>query len=212
MAFKVGSTTVIDTNAEVVAERVDIDGATAETSFASGDFVLVYDPSAGVIRKGTIAISALVGPLGPQGATGPQGPAGSNGSDGPTGPTGPQGNAGPTGPTGPQGNAGPTGPTGPQGNAGPTGPTGPQGNAGPTGPGGPVPNGFNNVGAFSFGQAYSGGQQFNPGTTFTSNIAAARLVGNAVGNTGNYGGGTWRWMGGNVSFYQNATAVCYRVS
>jgi hypothetical protein len=212
MAFKVGSTTVIDTNAEVVAERVDIDGATAETSFASGDFVLVYDTSAGVIRKGTIANSALVGPQGPQGATGPQGPAGSNGSDGPTGPTGPQGNAGPTGPTGPQGNAGPTGPTGPQGNAGPTGPTGPQGNAGPTGPGGPVPNGFNNVGAFSFGQAYSGGSQFNPGSTFTSNIAAARLVGNAVGNTGNYGGGTWRWMGGNVSFYQNATAVCYRVS
>ena len=34
MAFKVGSTTVIDSNADVVAERVDIDDATAETSFA----------------------------------------------------------------------------------------------------------------------------------------------------------------------------------
>lgn len=220
MAFKVGSTTVIDTNAEVVAERVDIDGATAETTFASGDFVLVYDTSAGVIRKGTIQNSALVGPTGPQGSTGPQGPAGNNGAAGPTGPQGPAGNdgaTGPTGPQGPQGNAGPPGPTGPTGPQGNTGPQGPQGPTGPQGPGGPVPNGFNNPGAFVFG-THTLQYPANPGTTFSptnnNRVTATRIFGQQNQAQGpGYSGGTWRWMGGRATNYnQGSTGVWYRIS
>lgn len=54
----------------------------------------------------------LIGPQGPQGATGPQGPQGAQGD---TGPRGPQGVQGDTGAQGPQGIQGATGPQGPQG-------------------------------------------------------------------------------------------------
>ncbi|WP_051313614.1 collagen-like protein [Sporocytophaga myxococcoides] len=47
--------------------------------------------------------SSIPGPVGPQGAAGPQGATGPQGPAGPTGATGPQGPAGPTGATGPQG-------------------------------------------------------------------------------------------------------------
>ena len=70
MAFKVGSTTVVDDSANVVAAQLDINGATAETSFQGGDSVLVYDSSAGVIRKGTITNAALQGPTGRPGRMG----------------------------------------------------------------------------------------------------------------------------------------------
>ena len=105
MAFKVGSTTVVDDNGKVSAAQLDITNATAETSIQGADEVLVFDSSAGAIRKATITNSALVGPTGPTGSTGPTGPAGSNGSPGPTGPSG---GTGPTGPTGPTGATGPT--------------------------------------------------------------------------------------------------------
>lgn len=107
MAFKVGSTTVVDDNGKIAASQLDITNATAESSIVGADEVLVYDASAGEIRKATITNSALVGPTGPTGSTGPTGPNGSNGSNGPTGPTGP------TGPSGSNGSTGPTGPTGP---------------------------------------------------------------------------------------------------
>jgi len=136
MAFKVGSTTVVDDNGKVAASQLDITNATAETSIAGGDEVLVYDASAGVIRKATITNAAIVGPTGP---TGPTGSDGADGPTGPTGPTGPQGIAGPTGPTGPNGSTGPTGPTGPSGGTGPTG---------PTGPAGPTNTGLNQVGTY----------------------------------------------------------------
>jgi len=86
MAFKVGATTVVDDSAKVAAEQIDITNATAETSFQGADEVLVYDSSAGVIRKGTITNAALQGPTGPTGADGPTGPTGSTGPTGPTGP------------------------------------------------------------------------------------------------------------------------------
>ena len=225
MAFKVGSTTVIDTNAEVVAERVDIDGATAETSFATSDFVLIYDASANAIRKGTIANSALVGPTGPTGSTGPQGNLGPTGPTGPQGPAGNNGATGPTGPTGSQGNAGPpgsTGPTGPQGNAGPTGPTGPQGNAGPTGPtgpGGPVPTGFNSAGAPVMVRLSTGGYNLGPGSTMSASgnsqytIRAAGVQDNwTVQHGPNYTSGTWRNMGKSLSVYETKTQMFQRVS
>lgn len=132
MAFKVGSTTVVDDNGKVSAAQLDITNATAETSIQGADEVLVFDSSAGAIRKATITNSALVGPTGPTGPTGSTGPAGSNGSQGPAGPTGPTGSTGPTGPTGPAGSNGSPGPTGPSGGTGPTGPTGPTGATGPT--------------------------------------------------------------------------------
>lgn len=100
MAFKVGSTTVVDDNGKVAASQLDITNATAETSIAGGDEVLVYDASAGVIRKATITNAAIVGP------TGPTGPDGADGATGPTGPTGPSGSTGPTGATGPTGPSG----------------------------------------------------------------------------------------------------------
>ncbi len=77
MAFKVGSTTVVDDNGKVAAAQLDITNATAETSIAGADEVLVFDSSAGAIRKATITNSALVGPTGP---TGPTGPAGNSNS------------------------------------------------------------------------------------------------------------------------------------
>lgn len=202
MAFKVGSTTVVDDSANVVAAQLDINGATAETSFQGGDSVLVYDSSAGVIRKGTITNAALVGPQGP---TGPQGPAGANGADGPTGPTGPQGNAGPTGPTGPQGNQGPTGP---------------QGNTGPQGPGGPTPNGYNNTGAFVMARYYTGASNLGNGSTFSpTNFDARQIKPSGISDTGqgsnsggSYTGGTWRNMGKSMGVYEHRNQVFYRVS
>ena len=62
MAFKVGSTTVVDDNGKVAASQLDITNATAESSIVGADEVLVYDASAGEIRKATITNSALVGP------------------------------------------------------------------------------------------------------------------------------------------------------
>ena len=222
MAFKVGSTTVIDTNAEVIAERVDIDGATAEVNFATDDFVLIYDVSANVIRKGTIQNSALVGPTGPQGSAGPTGPTGATGPTGPTGPQGPQGNAGPPGNNGA---TGPTGATGPPGNAGPPGPqgpTGPTGPPGPQGPGGPLPNGANNVGATIFGFRYFHTSRPETGSTYSPSnddkLRAIRIVNNtnnlATTNDGNSNlvGGTWRWMAGRPGNYEAPGGVSQRVS
>ena len=73
MAFKVGSTTVVDDNGKVAASQLDITNATAESSIVGADEVLVYDASAGEIRKATITNSALVGPTGPTGPTGSTG-------------------------------------------------------------------------------------------------------------------------------------------
>ena len=56
MAFKVGSTTVVDDNGKVAASQLDITNATAESSIVGADEVLVYDASAGEIRKATITI------------------------------------------------------------------------------------------------------------------------------------------------------------
>lgn len=83
--------------------------------------------------------SAVIGPPGNVGPTGPQGdastvpgPTGPSGADSTVaGPTGPQGDVGPTGPQGDASTV--AGPTGPQGDVGPTGS---QGDAGPTGPAG----------------------------------------------------------------------------
>lgn len=103
----------------------------------------------------TVDLGLVVGPTGPQGASGLQGPTGPKGATGPVGPAGPKGNTGPagakgatgpTGPTGPRGATGPTGPTGPKGATGAkgdtgvkgaVGPTGPKGDTGPAGPTGP---------------------------------------------------------------------------
>ncbi len=103
MAFKVGSTTVVDDNGKVAASQLDITNATAESSIVGADEVLVYDASAGEIRKATITNSALVGPTGPTGPTGSDGAAGPVGPVGPAGPQGNNGSTGPTGPTGPSG-------------------------------------------------------------------------------------------------------------
>ena len=97
-----------------------------------------------------VQATAVVGPPGPVGATGPEGLPGTDSTiPGPTGPTGPPGETGPTGLTGADstvpGPAGPTGETGPTGPSGPTGadstvpgPTGPTGATGATGPAGGV--------------------------------------------------------------------------
>ena len=78
------------------------------TDAVGGDFIPVYDASAGTWEKQTITNAALQGPTG---ATGAQGPQGIQGSTGSTGATGPQGAAstvaGPQGATGPAGAAGP---------------------------------------------------------------------------------------------------------
>jgi hypothetical protein len=84
-----------------------------------------------------VQLSAVMGPEGSVGATGPAGATGDTGPQGAVGPTGaqgPQGAVGPTGAQGPQGAVGPTGAQGPQGAVGPTGAQGPQGAVGPTGP------------------------------------------------------------------------------
>jgi hypothetical protein len=113
--------------------NLDVSDLTAETAITSGDYIAVYDTSAGVTRKATIANAALVGPTGPTGAkgstgaTGPTGPTGAKGSTGATGPTGP------TGATGQKGQKGQTGATGSNGATGPTGPTGAKGQKGQTG-------------------------------------------------------------------------------
>jgi hypothetical protein len=172
MAFKVGATTVVDDSGNIVAEQLDINGATVETSFQGGDSVLVYDSSAGVIRKGTITNAALQGPTGPTGPTGP------NGADGAAGPTGPQGA------TGPQGTTGPTGPSGPQG---PTGPTGPQG------PAGPQNTGANQVGVTHFCKPninthYNAGDTIGGGQLQNTNAKGAQGFGTQPS-------GTWRCMG-----------------
>ena len=174
MAFKVGSTTVVDDNGKVAASQLDITNATAETSIVGGDEVLIFDASAGAIRKATITNSALVGPTGP---TGPTGPAGSNGA---TGPTGPQGATGPTGPTGPQGNAG---------NNGATGPTG------PTGPAGPTNTGLQQVGTYSSftqnglsrGSTYGGGSLIEASLTTSHQWAGGHP-------------GTWRGMSKSIGY------------
>lgn len=95
-AFDTAGTGLTSTGTTV---SLDVNGLTAEASIESTDTVVVYDVSAGALRKATISNAALVGP------TGPTGPAGADGAAGPTGPTGP---IGPTGPTGPTGPAGPT--------------------------------------------------------------------------------------------------------
>ena len=136
MAFKVGSTTVVDDSGKVAASQLDITNATAETSIAGADEVLVYDSSAGEIRKATITNSALVGPTGPTGGAGADGPIG------------------PTGPVGPNGAAGPTGPTGPTGSPGSNGSPGP---SGPTGPAGPTATGHNAVRTYAIGRRYNQG-------------------------------------------------------
>jgi len=82
--------------------------------------------------------TAVPGPAGPTGATGPQGVAGPQGATGPQGVTGPQGATGPQGVTGLQGAQGDTGPIGPIGPTGATGSTGPAGAGGATGPTGPT--------------------------------------------------------------------------
>lgn len=103
---------------------------------ANGD-VISYDSAEQKWKNSDT--SALVGPQGPQGdtgptgATGPAGPQGDPGPTGATGPQGPQGDPGATGPQGPQGDPGPTGATGPQGSQGDTGATGPQGPQGDPG-------------------------------------------------------------------------------
>lgn len=178
MAFKVGATTVVDDNGKVAASQLDITNATAETSIVGADEVLVYDASAGEIRKATITNSALVGP------TGPTGPNGADGAAGPTGPTGPTGPQGPAGSNGTNGATGPTGPTGPQG---PQGPTGPQG------PAGPQNTGANQVGVTHFCKP-NNNTHYNAGNT----IGGSTLQNtNAAGNQG-FGtqpSGTWRCMG-----------------
>ena len=61
---------------------------------------------------GTVDISTLQGPRGPQGAPGPTGAQGLQGPQGDPGSAGPQGPAGPAGATGDMGPAGPRGPAG----------------------------------------------------------------------------------------------------
>lgn len=84
--------------------------------------------------------SQLVGPEGPQGATGSVGPIGPQGLTGPIGPQGLKGDTGSVGPQGlpgkqgEQGLQGPQGPQGPQGLMGPVGAVGPIGATGPQGP------------------------------------------------------------------------------
>lgn len=88
------------------------------------------DPSANPDIWGLLSQKGDTGPIGPEGATGPQGPAGPVGPQGATGLQGIAGPAGPQGATGPQGIAGPAGPEGPVGQQGATGPQGPAGPAG----------------------------------------------------------------------------------
>lgn len=93
------------------------------------------------VVHGETAVLVKNGPVGPQGATGPQGPVGPQGATGPRGPEGPKGDTGATGergPEGPQGATGPQGPVGPKGGTGATGERGPEGPQGATGPQGPV--------------------------------------------------------------------------
>lgn len=73
---------------------------------------LTGDELVPVVQDGVtknVPASALAGP---KGETGPTGPQGIQGETGPTGPQGIQGETGPTGPAGPQGEAGPAGPAG----------------------------------------------------------------------------------------------------
>ena len=76
------------------------------TDAVGGDFIPVYDASAGTWEKQTITNAALQGPTGATGATGPAGADGATGATGATGPQGPQGNTGPQGATGATGPAG----------------------------------------------------------------------------------------------------------
>lgn len=115
----------------------------ATTLHGSESIPIVQD---GVTVRASLAqmVAEQVGPVGPQGAAGPQGLTGATGATGPQGPvgatgaTGPQGPTGTTGATGPQGPIGLTGATGATGAAGPQGPTGPTGATGATGPQGPI--------------------------------------------------------------------------
>ena len=100
------------------------------TDAVGGDFIPVYDASAGTWEKQTITNAALQGPTGATGATGATGPAG---ADGAIGADGADGATGPQGPQGATGNTGSTGSQGPQGNTGSQGATGPQGATGAAG-------------------------------------------------------------------------------
>ena len=198
MAFKVGSTTIADSSGVINVDQLGLTNATSITSVASSDQVLVYDGSAGGIRRATIANSALVGPTGPTGSTGP---TGARGPAGPTGPTGPAGANGQTGPTGPTGARGPTGPTGARG---PTGPTG------PTGPAGTPSTSVNSVGSYAFllrnsfitngawGNGVNAGNTSSSSTLYYSAIAGGQNNQQWQGgsaNTNQQPSGTWRAMG-----------------
>ena len=101
------------------------------------------------------------------------------------GPQGPQGATGPTGATGPQGETGATGATGPQGPTGATGATGPQG---PTGPAGP--NSVSGTTATTLTGVLSGNGSVvgtttvdsSPDATHTNNLISSAGVANAIAN------------------------------
>jgi len=82
------------------------------TDAVGGDFIPVYDASAGTWEKQTITNAALQGQTGAQGIQGIQGATGAQGSTGAQGATGAAGAAGAAGATGAQGATGATGPAG----------------------------------------------------------------------------------------------------
>ena len=165
----------IESNADVTDTnnvKTALTGLATGTDATGGDFIPVYDSSAGTWEKQSITNAALQGPQGSTGAAGSNGNTGSQGPQGNTGGTGPQGlkgdtgntGASVTGSTGPTGSNGATGAQGIKGNTGATGSQGPQGNSvtgatGSTGARGPTGN---------TGTAGPQGIQGVAGATFTT--------------------------------------------
>lgn len=108
-----------------ISDRTDL-----STSVEAGDYILIYDSSAGDLKKATIADAALQGPAG---YTGSKGDIGYTGSQGDLGYTGSQGDIGYTGSKGVDGYAGSIGFTGSKGEDGYQGVDGYTGSIGYTG-------------------------------------------------------------------------------
>jgi Zn finger protein HypA/HybF involved in hydrogenase expression len=125
--------------------------------------------------------TGATGPIGATGIAGGSGSAGATGSTGSTGPVGATGATGPIGATGATGPQGSTGATGPQGAAGVGGGTGATGATGATGPGyngvtstsavtvgtGQKQFVVNQIGAYTFGEADSSGQNDGEHVSFS---------------------------------------------
>ena len=103
------------------------------TDAVAGDFIPVYDASAGTWEKQTITNAALVGPKGQKGAAGAAGSAGAKGQKGEAGSNGAKGQKGEVGNTGSTGSAGAKGQKGEVGATGSNGAKGQKGEVGVTG-------------------------------------------------------------------------------